>query len=99
MFKVISPPNQRALGYFGSMPNPPKITLKTNQGLIDLNKFNARHNFGEFFSTAYFNSEVLAKYETDQRYFIDYMGSSKLDHGYLVDTDCMVKFGFGWANI
>lgn len=72
MFKVVLPPNRKILGYHGILAEAPKMTLKTSRGLVEMKKtIGIGHDIGDFLAYAYFNSEVLKKYEGDRRYRVD----------------------------
>jgi len=70
MWKVVLPPKERTLGHFGVAPAPPSITVKTRRGEVNLKDIDI-HAMESFFTAVYFRSEVLKRYENDQRYRID----------------------------
>lgn len=69
MFKVVIPPQKKILGFYGTLAEAPKVTLKTSLGSLEMKKVG--HATGDFLTYTYFNSEVLKKYENDRRYRID----------------------------
>ena len=69
MFKVVAPPKEKTLGFSGTLAEAPVVKLKTAIGLLDMKKVGPA--IGDFLTPAYFDSDVLKKYETDRRYRID----------------------------
>lgn len=75
LFSVIRPPRERQLGDFGTIASPPSTIFFTDKGEVNANEVQGPFaDRDKSMSTAYFKSEVLAKYESDSHYQVD-------DHG------------------
>jgi len=70
MYLVILPPEKRLLDDFSFMAEPPSIKINTNKGIIEITK-SSKYDQVNYFTNAFFKSEVLQKYEGDLRYIID----------------------------